>query len=234
MRKNSRFTLVELLVVISIIAILASLLLPALNSAREKGRQATCRGNLKQQAQGVLQYSMEHEEWMPVSQGGAVSRSRHSMWRFQIAPYVGIKVEAGEDGVFADNPNFHRVKAQKSVFWCDTAAANNEQNDPGHYGYSFNYSYTSGWGYGQGNPALAYPHRLSELKKSPSETFLSGDNSTAAKDVGMLLYDSGDVLGALGKRHDGGINVSWTDGHVSWMKATHIASRKNYYWNLKY
>lgn len=56
MKKNV-FTLVELLVVISVIAILTGLLLPALNSAREKGRSISCMGNLKQLGVAALEYT---------------------------------------------------------------------------------------------------------------------------------------------------------------------------------
>ena len=57
----NRFTLIELLVVVSVIAILAGLLLPALNSAREKGQTISCTNSQKQIGIGVSLYTGDFE-----------------------------------------------------------------------------------------------------------------------------------------------------------------------------
>src|SRR5262245_14652071 len=60
------FTLIELLVVIAIIAILASLLLPILARAKESGRGAHCRGNLRQIGLGIQMYRDDNNERPPL------------------------------------------------------------------------------------------------------------------------------------------------------------------------
>ncbi len=86
-----KFTLIELLVVIAIIAILAAMLLPALNRSRDKAKQNTCVGNLKQTAQAYLMYAGDHNDFCP---GVNVNYVGHTMW-YYLAPYSHGKEKGG-------------------------------------------------------------------------------------------------------------------------------------------
>jgi len=62
--KQRFFTLIELLIVISISAILTSILLPSLSKAREAGKKGLCQNNQKQIFIGALNYSIDFDDWI--------------------------------------------------------------------------------------------------------------------------------------------------------------------------
>jgi len=90
---RSGFTLIEMLVVIAIIAVLAALLLPAVQQAREAARRAQCMNNVMQIGVALNNYMMAHEVLPPGTQNssGPIQSNEgggyHMGWISQILPY---------------------------------------------------------------------------------------------------------------------------------------------------
>src|SRR4051794_33852710 len=88
--KPRGFTLVELLVVIGIIALLVSILLPALNRARDSANTLKCLANCRTLGNAFVMYAQEHKGWLPYP---TTSQGEELLWFRCVDPYLGARID---------------------------------------------------------------------------------------------------------------------------------------------
>lgn len=96
--KSRGFTLIELLVVVAIIAVLVSILLPALGSAKSYAIQAVCSNNLNQSGKALTMYTQENKEMFPYDllawNDPRTSNMTNCYWQQLLLPYLGKNPKA--------------------------------------------------------------------------------------------------------------------------------------------
>ncbi|MEO0965233.1 MAG: prepilin-type N-terminal cleavage/methylation domain-containing protein [Planctomycetota bacterium] len=219
MPANRAFTLIELIVVISIIALLIAILLPALTSAREVARISVCKSNLRQTSLAIISYATDNKDWVPYGYSNPGSAGSNTWagtqaWAHTIV-YGGYLPSAPYTPGNTSSEYFNRVALD--IFECP-----NRETDPGVFANILDYTPTI---YLFGNAKPTNPSssafrmtNLAELLK-PTKTLMLAESrlGRASASPVHLSPGSGGQRGWIAPHGGGGqrsLNLAFMDGHI--------------------
>lgn len=220
--KHRGFTIIELLLVVALIAVLASLIVGMTSAARSSAASARCLSNLRQIGVGMERYTEENQGWYPPHWSPTTGLS----WYGAIAPYI-----TQED----TSP----TASMSKIFHCP---ANPRPYNPAHNYLSDVSNNDQSYGYNQdrlsSNPIwqssvrkLAITNRVNLVIVADIPTF--GDDNDivrfpASVAATLILYpaqtaDGQSSISGISRRHSGGANFLFIDGHVEHRNSKEVA-----------
>ena len=210
-RKRLGFTLIELLVVIAIIAVLAGMLLPALNSARVKAKGIQCLNNLKQCGIGMFQYAGAYNDmillYRSYDKGSTVSPWLHV---YEVMGY--IKTDAKHTLGRCPSLKIYKPTTYDEIYYAPI------QDNRGVA--------TEAWSYNSSDVFAAL--RLMKLKQ-PTKQFLLADSFDRIKLGYWYGYLQNPDLAKINMSHNDRANMVFADGHATGMNQHELKDAGKYF-----
>jgi prepilin-type processing-associated H-X9-DG protein len=221
---------VELLVVLAVIALLAALLLPALNQARARGQSTVCLSNLRQLTLALHLYAADHAEALPHNFGVADTRATvadgtflnwvNNVMSWELDPDNTnlVWLRQGGLGPYVDNAaaRLYRCPAdrvvsvlQRQAGWTERVRSISMNAMIGHAG-----EFTRN-GSNVNNPAYRQFFKLSDIPQHAQVFALIEEHPDSINDGYFLnRFADKEWLDLPASNHGGSANISFADGHV--------------------